>query len=194
MNINEILRGDALPGLVQTANFVGWIYSIDYDTALIMTNDLWKSRARGVPHNSFLVATAFDPGRFAEAAESDREVLLLRVVRSARLPQDDDLVRTKVDHFRRLQSVFDNAPERQFDDLTLNEIQFGGLECRVLGTFYAQDGELWLGSDLESFAVSARLSVYRPRGGALGTIVNYVADPAKVRPRRSRGLRARVCD
>ena len=39
-----------------------------------------------------------------------------------------------------------------------------------------RDGQLWLGSDLESFAMAARLQVYRPRGAALAAIVNYV-DP-----------------
>ena len=57
---------------------------------------------------------------------------------------------------------------------TQNELQFGGLECRVLGTFFVSDGDFWLGSDLESFATASRLNVYRPHGTVLKTIVNYV--------------------
>lgn len=176
LNANKLLQADPLVSLVQKENFVGWVYYIDYDKALVMTNDLWKASALGIPHNSFLVAAAFDPERFADADEDDKEVILLRVIGSARLPQDDDLVRTKIDHFQHRESV--HGDERDFDNLTLNQIQFGGLECRVLGTFYAQDGELWLGSDLESFATAARLSVYRPRGEALQRIVNHV-DPIR---------------
>ena len=79
-NVQQILLSDPLVKLVQKENFVGWIYSIDYDSAFIMTNDLWKAEALGIPHNCFLVASSFNPDDFAKVAESDREVLLLRVI------------------------------------------------------------------------------------------------------------------
>ena len=173
-NINQILVDDPLPSLIQTENFIGWIYSIDYDNALVMTNDLWKANALGVPHNSFLVAAGFDPSRFSSVSDREKEVILLRVVGSAKLPQDDDLVRTKIDNFQRQQGVVAENGLRDYDDITLNQLQFGGLACRVLGTFYMAEGDLKLGSDLESFATAASLSVYRPRGEALRSIVNYV--------------------
>jgi len=172
LNINTVLQDDPLVRLVQKDNFVGWVYRIDYDTAHVMTNDLWKANALGIPHNSFLAAATFDPDNFAGVPQPEREVILLRVVGSSRLPQDDDLVRAKIDHYQDQQDAY----ARDYDDITLNQMQFGALECRVLGTFYMRDGQLWLGSDLESFAVAARLQVYRPRGAALAAIVNYV-DP-----------------
>jgi hypothetical protein len=67
---------------------------------------------------------------------------------------------------------------REIDDITQNELQFGGLDCRILGTFFVDDEELWLGSDIESFATASRLNVYRPHGDALARIVNYV-DPIR---------------
>ncbi|HOC22273.1 MAG TPA: DUF87 domain-containing protein [Anaerolineae bacterium] len=182
-NINQILRQDALVQLIQPDFFVGWTYSIDYEYAFVMTNDLWKAKALGVPHNCFLVAAAFDPEAFANTPEVDREVILLRVIGSAKLPQDDDMVRTKVDFFQQRTGVFAAEGERDIDDITLNQLQFGGLRCRVLGTFFTSEGELWLGSDLESFATASRLNVYRPHGEALKTIVNYV-DPIRRRSAR----------
>jgi len=98
LNINQALKGDQLVKLVQPNNFIGWIFDIDYDSAKIMTNDLWKAQAFGVPHNCFLVATAFDPNSYASTDPADREVILLRVVGAAKLPQDDDLVHAKIDH------------------------------------------------------------------------------------------------
>ena len=178
-NINQVLRTDFLPKLIQTKNFVGWTYAIDYDYAHVMTNDLWKYTALGIPHNCFLVAASFDPTNMANIPEQDREVILLRVIGSAKLPQDDDLVRTKIDYFKDQKSIF-AGEERKMDDITQSELQFGGLKCRVLGTFFVDDGELWLGSDIESFATAARLNVYRPHGDALNTIVNYV-DPIRRR-------------
>jgi hypothetical protein len=57
-------------------------------------------------------------------------------------------------------------------------MQFHGLECAILGTFYQRDQKLKLGSDIESFASASRLNVYRPRDEALNKIVNFV-DPIK---------------
>ncbi|RMH43958.1 MAG: DUF87 domain-containing protein [Gammaproteobacteria bacterium] len=176
-NINQILATSTLGKLLQPENFVGWVYSIDYDFAYVMTNDLWKYRAQGIPHNCFLVAAAFDPQNLAQTPDEEMEVILLRVLGSAKLPQDDDLVRTKIDHFKDQKSP-QGSPDRELDDITRNEMQFGGLKCRVLGTFFMDGNELWLGSDLESFATATRLNVYRPHGEALETIVNYV-DPIR---------------
>jgi len=176
-NINQILRSDLLPKLIQTGNFVGWTYSIDYEYALVMTNDLWKYKALGIPHNCFLVATSLNPDNMANSPEEDREIILLRVIGSAKLPQDDDLVRTKIQYFQERKEIFPNE-SRDIDDITQNQLQFGGLKCRVLGTFFTDGDELWLGSDIESFATAARLNVYRPHGDALVTIVNYV-DPIR---------------
>jgi hypothetical protein len=179
-NVGVILQGDHLVQLVQEDNFVGWVYQIDYTRALVMTNDLWKARALGVPHNCFLLAASFHPKEFQKTRDLDREVLLLRVIGSSRLPQDDDLVRTKIDSFQQQTEKFLGPDDPDFDDITRNQLQFGGLECRVLGTFYSRDGELWLGSDLESFACATRLNVYRPRRDALGRIVNHI-DPLRRR-------------
>lgn len=177
-NVQQLLQSDPLVKLLQKENFVGWIYSIDYDSARVMTNDLWKANALGVPHNCFLLAASFNPDEFASVPVVDREVILLRVIGTCGLPQDDDLVRTKVDHFQSRTGIFIENGQKDFDDLTLNQIQFGGLECRVLGTFYTKDGQLFLGSDLESFSTATRLSVYRPRGAALELVANHV-DPLR---------------
>lgn len=176
-HVAQLLRQDPLVRLVQPENFVGWVYSIDYESALVLTNDLWKRDAFGVPHNSFLVAVSFNPEEFARVPSEEREVLLLRVVGSAKLPQDDVNVRTRIDFFRGQTSVYDDAGP---DPLTQNELQFHGLSCSILGTFYMRDDRLWLGSDLESYAASTTLRVYRPRGDALQAIVNYF-DPNKAR-------------
>lgn len=176
-NIGSLLKHDSLVKLIQEENFVGWVYRIDYDSASVLTNDLWKEKARGVPHNSFLVAASFNPNQYQNVSDIDKFVVLLRVVSSVPTPQENDLVRTKVDYYQRQDDVYSPM---QIDDLTLNQLQFGGLECRVVGTFFSRDGELWLGSDLESFEAANRLNVYRPRGEALEAIVNHI-DPIRRR-------------
>lgn len=177
---DALLENDPLVGLIQEINFVGWVYNIDYDKALVMTNDLWKIKALAIPHNCFLIAASFNPSKFSETAEEEREVILLRVIGSARLPQDDQLVKAKIDRFQSRTHKYESAnSSTDYDDITLNQIQFHGLECRVLGTFYKRDEQLWLGSDLESFVSATSFNVYRPRKDTLETIVNYV-DPIRI--------------
>jgi len=177
-NINALLKDNYLVQMVQKDNFVGWVYSIDYDYALIVTNDLWKAKVQGIPHNCFLIAASFNPDDYQNVPEEEREIILLRVIGTAKLPQDTDMIRTKIDNYQRQTDIFINDLSKDFDDITKNMLQFGGLECRVLGTFFVRENELWLGSDIESFAVAARLNVYRPKDKALETIVNYV-DPIR---------------
>ena len=176
--LNQLQQSHPLAQLAQKENFVGWVYSIDYQNALVVTNDEWKYRVKGIPHNAFLIATAFDPDRFSDTLEADREIILLRVIGSCKLPQDDDMIRTKIDNYQNQTSVYLEDAEKDFDSITKNKIQFGGLNCRVLGTFYMKDNVLNLGSDIESFSVSMRLSVFIPKGKSLETIVNYV-DPIR---------------
>lgn len=172
--INGILH-DKLLSLIQKNNHVGYIYSIDYDQALVLTNDMWKRKVNGVPQNSFLIATSIEPDNYAGTDEFDKEVVLLRVNGSCRLPQDDDNIRTKLDSIQNKTSTF--SKERP-DVLTQNILQYGGLQCRVLGTFYMKEQELQLGSDIENFSSSLTQAVYLPKGKALETIVNYV-DPIR---------------
>ena len=94
--INELAKSDPLVSLVQKENFIGWVYSIDYENALVVTNDDWKFSVNGIPHNSFLIATSFDPDNYMLARENEKEVILLRVVGTCKLPQDDDIIRTKI--------------------------------------------------------------------------------------------------
>ena len=177
-HMRELVTTDELYSLIQPNNFVGWVYSLDYDNALIITNDAWKNNVKGIPHNSFLVAAPFTQENYGETAEMDREVILLRVMGACKLPQDDDAIRTKLDNFQNQTELYPAQGREDFDAITKNKLQFGGLACRVLGTFYMKNNALNLGSDIESFSMSLRMSVYVPKGYALETIVNYI-DPIR---------------
>lgn len=176
--VDKIDVDNKLLDLIQEDNFIGWVYSINYEQALIVTNDEWKQNVKGIPHNSFLVATSFNPKKFTETDEPDRQVILFRVNGSCKLPQDDDMIKTKIDGFQKQKAVFRDGDEDYYDAITRNKMQFSGLECRVLGTFYIKNEELILGSDIETFYSSLKLNVYMPTGIALERIVNYV-DPIR---------------
>lgn len=174
--VNKVTSAsDQLVSLIQTENYVGRIYSIDYENALVLTNDAWKQKVNGVPQNAFLIATAIEPEKYNEINEFDREVILLRVNGSCKLPQDDENIRTKLDSIQNKTATYS---AEQPDVLTQNLLQFSGLQCRVLGTFYMKNQELQLGSDIENFSSSLTQAVYLPKGNSLKTIVNYV-DPIR---------------
>lgn len=175
--IDKLDVENELLDLIQENNFVGWVYSIDYEKALIVTNDEWKQNVKGIPHNSFLVATSFNPNNFMETEDIDKQVILFRVTGSCKLPQDDDMIKTRIDGFQKQKEKF---AEEEYDFFTKNQMQFSGLECRVLGTFYIKNDDLVLGSDIETFYALLKLNVYMPTGKALEKIVNYV-DPIRKR-------------
>lgn len=178
ISIDTLNDRDPLLKLVQPDNFIGWVYSIDYDSALVVTNDAWKAKVNGIPHNSFLVASSFNPSNYASVTSMEKEVILLRVIGTCKLPQDDDMIRTKIDNYQNQTDVYLEDNNKGYDPITQNRLQFGGLKCRVLGTFYMKNSELNMGSDIESFSVSMRMGVYMPKGDALSLIVNYV-DPIR---------------
>lgn len=172
---SEITTQNELRQLVQPDNLIGACYRMTYDKAHVMANDMHKAEVRGVPHNCFLVAASFDPDEFPQTRPDERRVILLRVTGSAKLPQDDDLIEAKIQSLQERSSPQD---DNELDDITESKMQFHGLECAILGTFFKRNQRLQLGSDIESFSSASRLNVYRPRGEALGKIVNFV-DPIK---------------
>ena len=153
---------DPLAPLIQKNQFIGWLARVDYEQALVLTRDDWKAHAQGVPQNSFLLAAA-------EGVQPPGEILLLRVTGAAELPPVGSMSGAKVELLKR------RSPEPGGAADAAAEFQFGGLCCRVLGTFYAPHGQLRLGSDVETFADAAGLAVYRPAGAALETIANYIS-------------------
>jgi hypothetical protein len=159
-----------LAALIQPGQFIGWTCRLDYEQAVVFTSDLWKARARGVPHNCFLLAPAFD-ARPAASADPG-EVILLRVTGAAPLPLEDEVLQARIRQLKTQPAPSaETAPAGGPD----NDFQFGGLGCRILGTFYLQDGQLRLGSDIESYFQAPQLAVYRPTGPALEAIVNYIS-------------------
>lgn len=173
---NKLSQENELAELLKASmnRHVGYIYSMDYNGALILTNDAWKDNVGGIPHNSFLIASALDPDKFAVARDLDKEIILLRVLNAVPLPQDADLTRTRIE-YRQRQTGPANS-QLDYDPLTAAEMQYGGLNCRILGTFFLDgaSGKLRFGSDIENFMASSKLLVYKPSGRSLDLIVNHV--------------------
>jgi hypothetical protein len=159
------------------SSFVGYVYGMRFDEVFVLTNDAFKQKVNGIPHNSFLVAAGFHPERFGDAHIIDQEIVLLRVLEPVGLPQDNDFVRTRIEHHQRrtAEEKYPGESNDGLDPITAVELQAGGLRCSVLGTFYVDDdGQLRLGSDIENFMSLSRLRAFKPRAEALAAIVNHV--------------------
>jgi len=180
-DLNELFQGLPSAPLLSkvlldptTAIEVGGIYRLDYERALVITNDLWKRRAGGVPQHCFLLATAKSIGG---TDIDDDEVLLLRVEKAAQLAQERDLLAVREEAMRDVLLSDGETVETLIDPYTRDRIQFSGLDCQVLGTFYQDNPNkqsvIEWGSDLDNFYASSRYRVFKPVGAALSYIASY---------------------
>jgi hypothetical protein len=154
---------------------VGGIFRLDYDSAVVLTDDFKKHEAGGVPRGGFLLAVAGENTDLGFVLE-DQEVILLRVRGTAPLPNESELIQT------RLAVVRDaGASGVGFDDvtdvLTRNELQQSAFDCEVLGTFYtetdARDAQIQFGADIDNVVVSARYQVFLPSTEVLSWLASY---------------------
>lgn len=171
--------------IVKGAVFVGFVIDINYANLTVLTNDFWKSEAKGIPHNSFLIAASpewlkyrpDETGRYSAVIEPTQdniyEVILLRVSEECDLPNKDTWLAAKIDKLENLKAA-ELGDVILFDDLSRQKIQYSGLQCRILGTFYLDnEGNLRFGTDLENYYGSKVLFVYKPSIEGLENIVNF---------------------
>ncbi len=160
------------------SSLVGHTIHTSYDTAIVMTNDRWREGAGGIPMNSYLLACSADPEKMVSANVIDKRILLLRVVGRAELATDRDMVRAIMEHFQDNPATKDPA-FRMDEPVSFSMLQWSGVECKVLGTFY-QDASsaLNFGADAEDFFAARHMTVRKPGAAALSIIVNFV-DPIR---------------
>ncbi|MEU0792432.1 DUF87 domain-containing protein [Amycolatopsis sp. NPDC005961] len=159
---------------------IGAIHQIDYSQAVVLTHDLWKFDAGGIPQFSFLLATAQD---VHDPRVDDDEVLLLRVEGTAPLSLERDLHAVREESLRTaLSNSQDPSPsavlDAELDPFTKNRVSFTGVRCKILGTFYEDDLDgqtvLEFGADVDNFYATSTYRVLKPIGDGLATIASYL--------------------
>lgn len=177
--------------LIQQEQYIGDLYSINYETARVIVHDYHRQKVGGIPSLSFLIATRVDPtSNDIDFKEEDSSFILLRVMDAAQLPQDKEAERIRVETAQRISGETDtNWDEKGAMDLrTRNLLGFAGVQCRIIGTFYFEEEteksetplNLRFGSDISNYYPNRGLKVYKPNGKALEAIVNY-CDPSTLR-------------
>src|SRR5690349_15194418 len=165
----DIFKRNQGSGEWQTGLFVGRPFRLSYSGAEILITDAWKERAKGIPQGCFLLAY-YDNAPTDPAAQ---EAILLRVIRPAKLPTDQDVIGSMVEYYKDNVQTGDKNPKSQLDTFTRYEFSFSGLECNVLGSFYLQGNMVRFGADLENFFSAHNYSILKPSDQVLAAIVNY---------------------
>lgn len=174
--------------LIQSEQYIGDLYSINYETARVIVHDFHRQQVGGIPSLSFLIATRVDPNSDEiDFKSEDSSFILLRVMDSASLPQDKEAERIRVETAQRISGETEkNWDEKGAMDLrTRNLLGFAGVQCRIIGTFYLEENQsnsesplnLKFGSDISNYYPNRGLKVYKPNSTALEAIVNY-CDPS----------------
>jgi len=172
-----------LTQLVPSDAYVGEVYSLGYEEALLQIHDFHRRQVGGIPALSFLVATRIAPDVQIDVREEDASVILLRVLDHADLPNAQEALRVRVETAQRVSGEVGKSWDDRdvMDPTTHHLLSYAGVRCRVLGTFYiANLGDdnaplfrLAFGSDLSNYYPNRGLKVYKPRGKVLQQIVNY---------------------
>ena len=168
--------GNPLTVLLDGARRLGGIYHLDYDRAIVITDDFVKRDAGGVPRTGYLLAAATVPTKETRAPLDEDEVILLRVRGTAALPNESELIATRLAAMRDA-DVRDLRPDDVVDNLTAGQIQMSAFECDVLGTFYsetiARQPFIQWGADIDNVYSGARYFVYLPSAEILSFIASY---------------------
>jgi hypothetical protein len=183
--------------LLAQADRVGAVYrQIGFVEALVITNDEFVRQAHGVPLHAFLIASTADladPALSGRTHPDDEELVLLRVIGNAPVPQEGDLELMRaaagIDLVVEAARPEPRPRDVMIDPLTEERMQTAGLRCAILGTFYDDDTaagpRLAFGSDVDNVYAAARLWVYKPYGPSLAAIVSYMAEHNGDEPRRT---------
>ncbi len=173
--------------LIQENQYIGELYSINYETAKVIIHDYQKNKVGGVPSLGFLIATRVNPytNEPVDYQREDSSVILLRVMDAAQLPQEKENERIRTEVAQRVSGEVDKHWDTDgvMDAKTRNLLSFAAVECRIIGTFYLDlqnqdqvDSSLILkfGCDISNYYPNKGLKVYKPNAKALEAIVNYI--------------------
>ncbi|OQW91700.1 MAG: hypothetical protein BWK78_03825 [Thiotrichaceae bacterium IS1] len=169
--------------LVQSKQYVGELYSINYENARVQIHDHEKQQVGGIPSLSFLIATRIDPNvEDIDFKNEDSSIILLRVMDAAQLPNSAEAERIRVETAQKVSGSTDHWDKEAMDAKTRVYLGYAGVECRIIGTFYLDQKDenniespliLKFGCDLSNYYPNRGLKVYKPNAEALKEIVNY---------------------
>lgn len=151
---------------VDKMRFVGYVLELGYDAAKIITSDPYKLAVGGIPRGSFLIMTPVSAGN------APPHFTLLRVTGVSPTPLSNQVQQTYFELHKK------SMPE--LDRWTQSELQWGALDCDVLGMFYAVPTNmqrLEFSGDVNNVVSAHRYKVFAPDEALLKLIVNGTVKP-----------------
>src|SRR5438552_13678037 len=151
---------------IDKMRFVGYVLELGYDTARIITSDPYKLAVGGIPRGSFLIMTPNRPGALPP------HFTLLRVTGVSPTPLTTQVQQTYFELHKK------SMPE--LDVWTQSELQWGALDCDVLGMFYADPTDmrrLAFSGDVNNVVSAHRYKVFAPDETLLKMVVNGTVKP-----------------
>ncbi len=148
---------------VEKMRFIGYVLELGFDTAKIITSDQYKIIVGGIPRGSFLIMI---PSEYGSAPP---HFSLLRVKGVSTTPLSSQVQQTYFELHKKA------MPE--LDIWTQNELQWGALECDVLGMFYANPKDskrLEFSGDVNNIVSAHRYEIYAPNDDLLKVIINGI--------------------
>jgi Helicase HerA, central domain len=146
--------------------FVGYVLDLGFDTAKIITSDPYKLAVGGIPRGSFLIMTPVNAGN------TPPHFTLLRVTGVSPTPLSSQVQQTYFELHKK------SMPE--LDVWTQSELQWGALDCGVLGMFYANPLDmrrLEFSGDVNNVVSAHRYKVFAPDEALLKLVVNGMVKP-----------------
>lgn len=161
-------REDAMEQARQISQmrFVGYVLELGFDSAKIITSDPYKLAVGGIPRGSFLIMTPVNAGN------TPPHFTLLRVTGVSPTPLSNQVQQTYFELHKK------SMPE--LDVWTQSELQWGALDCDVLGMFYAASTDmrrLDFSGDVNNVVSAHRYKVFAPDDALLQLIVNGMVKP-----------------
>lgn len=151
---------------IDKMRFVGYVLELGFDSAKIITSDPYKLAVGGIPRGSFLIMTPLNAG------SAPPHFTLLRVTDVAPTPLSNQVQQTYFELHKK------SMPE--LDRWTQGELQWGALNCDVLGMFYADPKDmrrLAFAGDVNNVVSAHRYKVFAPDEALLSLIVNGMVKP-----------------
>src|SRR6516164_849200 len=146
---------------VDKMRFIGYVLELGFEAAKIITSDPYKLAVGGIPRGSFLIMTPNNRGSLPP------HFTLLRVTGVSPTPLSNQVQQTYFELHKK------SMPE--LDVWTQSELQWGALDCDVLGMFYADPGDmrrLAFSGDVNNVVSAHRYKVFAPDDTLIKMIIN----------------------
>ncbi|AVM22512.1 ATP-binding protein [Bacillus pumilus] len=156
-------------GVKQDYRFIGYVLDLGYDTAKIITSDPYKIAVGGIPRGSFLILAIDERDEQGNPIQTGLppHFTLLRVKSVSSTPLSNQVQHTYFELHKK------SMPE--LDIWTQAELQWGALECDVIGMFYPKPSDknsVEFSGDVNNVVSAHKYKVFSPDNDLLDLILN----------------------